>query len=75
MQVDPLELHDIVSKLCLSLLLQDALESVVDLREADVPYHIRFCIDRDIRCGQWYTVVAKVNLSHIHIHHLLSTTA
>lgn len=39
---------------------QDALESVVDLREADVPFHVRFCIDRDIRCGHWYTVIAKV---------------
>ena len=39
---------------------QDALESVVDLKEADVPYHVRFCIDRDIRCGHWYTVIAKV---------------
>lgn len=43
-------------------MIQEALESVVDLREADVPYHVRFCIDRDIRCGQWYTVTAKVIL-------------
>ena len=40
---------------------QDALDSVVELREADVPYHIRFCIDRDVRCGHWYTVTAKAS--------------
>ena len=37
------------------------MEAVVDLKEADVPYHVRFCIDRDIRCGHWYTVIAKVS--------------
>ncbi|XP_039817999.1 DNA polymerase epsilon catalytic subunit A-like isoform X3 [Panicum virgatum] len=27
-----------------------------DLREYDVPYHVRFAIDNDVRCGQWYNV-------------------
>ncbi|KAJ4832189.1 DNA polymerase epsilon catalytic subunit A [Turnera subulata] len=36
--------------------LQDFLDSIIDLREYDVPYHVRFAIDNDIRCGQWYDV-------------------
>ena len=39
---------------------QDALESIVEMREHDVPYHVRFAIDTDVRCGHWYTARAKV---------------
>jgi DNA polymerase elongation subunit (family B) len=39
---------------------QDALESIVEMREHDVPYHVRFEIDTDTRCGHWFTVRAKV---------------
>ncbi|XP_022957705.1 DNA polymerase epsilon catalytic subunit A-like [Cucurbita moschata] len=35
---------------------QDFVECIVDLREYDVPYHVRFAIDHDVRCGQWYDV-------------------
>ncbi|OWM73679.1 hypothetical protein CDL15_Pgr026779 [Punica granatum] len=35
---------------------QDFLDYIVDLREFDVPYHVRFAIDNDVRCGQWYDV-------------------
>ncbi|XP_068664091.1 DNA polymerase epsilon catalytic subunit A-like isoform X2 [Aristolochia californica] len=35
---------------------QDYIDCIVDLREYDVPYHVRFAIDNDIRCGQWYDV-------------------
>lgn len=35
---------------------QDVVEALEDLREYDVPYHVRFAIDRDIRCGHWFTV-------------------
>ncbi|ESQ36065.1 hypothetical protein EUTSA_v10006524mg [Eutrema salsugineum] len=35
---------------------QDCLDSMVDLREYDVPYHVRFAIDNDVRSGQWYNV-------------------
>ncbi|KAK7845202.1 dna polymerase epsilon catalytic subunit a [Quercus suber] len=35
---------------------QDFLDCIVDLREYDVPYHVRFAIDKDVRCGQWYDV-------------------
>ena len=37
----------------------DASDFVVDIREYDVPYHVRVAIDKDIRIGKWYTVEAK----------------
>ncbi|KMQ44698.1 Ribonuclease H-like domain [Trichophyton rubrum] len=36
--------------------LQDAADYIVDIREYDVPYHVRVSIDKDIRIGKWYTV-------------------
>ena len=45
---------------CLPACSQDALESIVEMREYDVPYHVRFEIDTDTRCGHWFTVRAKV---------------
>ncbi|CAG7868312.1 unnamed protein product [Brassica rapa] len=36
--------------------LQDCLDSLLDLREYDVPYHVRFAVDKDVRSGQWYNV-------------------
>ncbi|VFQ71576.1 unnamed protein product [Cuscuta campestris] len=36
--------------------IQDYLDCINDLREYDVPYHVRFAIDNDVRCGQWYDV-------------------
>ncbi|KAK9824549.1 hypothetical protein WJX72_011249 [[Myrmecia] bisecta] len=41
-----------------SVRLQDALDAIVDMREYDVPYHMRFEIDNDVRCGHWFTVKA-----------------
>lgn len=38
--------------------LQDALGAVEDVREYDVPFHIRYAIDAGIRVGNWYTVAA-----------------
>ncbi|KAD4583994.1 hypothetical protein E3N88_21595 [Mikania micrantha] len=35
---------------------QDYIDCIVDLREYDVPYHVRFAIDNDIRSGLWYDV-------------------
>ncbi len=40
--------------------LQDVLEAVEDMREYDVPYHVRIAIDTDLRAGHWYTVRNKV---------------
>nr|KAJ0201048.1 hypothetical protein LSAT_V11C600314360 [Lactuca sativa] len=36
--------------------IQDFVYCISDLREYDVPYHIRFAIDKDVRCGLWYDV-------------------
>ncbi|RMY26027.1 hypothetical protein D0867_00337 [Hortaea werneckii] len=37
----------------------DAADFIQDIREYDVPYHVRVAIDLDIRVGKWYTVEAK----------------
>ncbi|GMG37407.1 unnamed protein product [Ambrosiozyma monospora] len=37
----------------------DASELIEDIREYDVPYHVRVSIDKNIRVGKWYTVEAK----------------
>lgn len=37
----------------------DASDFIVDIREYDVPYHVRVAIDLDIRIGKWYSVEAK----------------
>lgn len=34
-------------------------ESIVGLREHDVPFHIRFAIDMDVRAGHWFMVSAS----------------
>lgn len=36
--------------------LKDPLKFIVDMREYDVPYLVRVCIDLGIRAGAWYTV-------------------
>ena len=33
-------------------------ESIIGLREHDVPFHIRFAIDMDVRAGHWFMVSA-----------------
>lgn len=35
----------------------DFLETLVDMREYDVPYVIRVAIDKDLRVGAWYRAV------------------
>ncbi|RYP81001.1 hypothetical protein DL769_002181 [Monosporascus sp. CRB-8-3] len=37
----------------------DASDYIVDIREYDVPYHVRVMIDMNIRVGKWYFVEAK----------------
>ena len=42
-------------------------DAIVDIREYDVPYHMRWLIDTDTRCGWWYDVRASagdVSLRH-----------
>jgi DNA polymerase epsilon subunit 1 len=46
---------------------QEAVDSIVDMREYDVPYHVRFAIDTNTRIGHWYSVRAaggRVVLAH-----------
>ena len=42
--------------------MQDVLEALEDMREYDVPYHVRVAIDTDLRAGHWFTVSNKVRL-------------
>lgn len=37
----------------------DPLTMIDDIREYDVPYHVRVSIDKDIRVGKWYDVYVK----------------
>ncbi|XP_064211685.1 DNA polymerase epsilon catalytic subunit 1 isoform X2 [Tribolium castaneum] len=37
----------------------DQMENILDIREYDVPYHVRVSIDLKIFCGLWYTVKCK----------------
>ncbi|PLB40834.1 DNA polymerase epsilon catalytic subunit POL2 [Aspergillus candidus] len=37
----------------------NASDFIIDIREYDVPYHVRVAIDKDIRIGKWYNVEAK----------------
>ncbi len=69
--------------MCLTLSnlpLQDALEAVEDMREYDVPFHMRWAIDTGARCGWWYTVKATVRIFRVwdwrcHMHqHAFSCT-
>lgn len=38
---------------------QDPLEYIEEIREYDVPYHVRVLIDKGIHVGKWYTVTAN----------------
>ncbi|KAI0129159.1 DNA polymerase epsilon [Xylariales sp. AK1849] len=43
----------------------DASDFIVDIREYDVPYHVRVMIDTNIRAGKWYFVEAKHGVTTI----------
>ena len=34
----------------------DLIDAITDIREYDIPYHIRVCIDNDIRISYWYQI-------------------
>jgi DNA polymerase epsilon subunit 1 len=38
------------------------LSKITEMREFDVPYHIRACIDNEIRCSYWYSVTLDGSL-------------
>uniref|UniRef100_A0A915HL00 DNA polymerase epsilon catalytic subunit n=1 Tax=Romanomermis culicivorax TaxID=13658 RepID=A0A915HL00_ROMCU len=39
--------------------LSDQIDNIIDIREHDVPYHVRVSIDLKIFVGKWYNVVGK----------------
>ncbi|KAK0701351.1 hypothetical protein B0T21DRAFT_115811, partial [Apiosordaria backusii] len=43
----------------------EASDFIVDIREYDVPYHVRVMIDLDIRVGNWYFVEAKNGITTV----------
>ncbi|ORY68251.1 DNA polymerase family B [Pseudomassariella vexata] len=43
----------------------DASDYLVDIREYDVPYHVRVMIDMNIRVGKWYFIEAKHGVTTI----------
>ncbi|TGO38041.1 hypothetical protein BHYA_0083g00200 [Botrytis hyacinthi] len=43
----------------LNVSIAEGSDFIVDIREWDVPYHVRVMIDQDIRTGKWYSVEAK----------------
>ncbi len=40
----------------------EVIDYVDDIREYDVPYHVRVSIDKEIRVGKWYTVESNSGL-------------
>ncbi|KAJ9148528.1 DNA polymerase epsilon catalytic subunit [Pleurostoma richardsiae] len=49
----------------LNVSIADASDFLVDIREYDVPYHVRVLIDKNIRVGKWYFVEAKHGVTTI----------
>jgi len=47
--------------------LQNFEDFIVDIREFDVPYHMRVSIDTDIRCGLWYAISNLNNTTQIEL--------
>ncbi|XP_069681734.1 DNA polymerase epsilon catalytic subunit 1 [Periplaneta americana] len=39
----------------------DQMENIIDIREYDVPYHVRVSIDMKVFCGLWYSVRSRGN--------------
>ncbi|KAG5892154.1 hypothetical protein JTB14_026392 [Gonioctena quinquepunctata] len=37
----------------------DQMENIMDIREYDVPYHVRVSIDLKVFCGSWYTIKCR----------------
>jgi DNA polymerase epsilon subunit 1 len=45
--------------------IQDYVDFILEMREYDVPYHVRFAIDNDIRCGLWYMVSMEASQTRL----------
>ncbi|XP_053980973.1 DNA polymerase epsilon catalytic subunit 1 [Hylaeus volcanicus] len=39
----------------------DFMDNILDIREYDVPHHVRISIDKKIFCGSWYSVKTRGN--------------
>lgn len=48
----------------------DSWSNLEELREYDVPYNVRVCMDLDIRAGTWYTVTLEYQEGGLPIPHL-----
>ncbi|BFF93033.1 DNA polymerase epsilon catalytic subunit A [Drosophila madeirensis] len=46
---------------------QDYMDCIMDIREHDVPYHVRVSIDLRIFCGLWYNIRCKSGVEMPHI--------
>ena len=51
--------YDHASAMAASAAAVDPLECVIDIREHDVPYLVRVCINLEIRVGCWYTLTPE----------------
>ncbi|XP_071480194.1 DNA polymerase epsilon catalytic subunit A-like [Diadema antillarum] len=45
--------------------ISDQMDNIVDIREYDVPYHVRVAIDRKIHVGHWYSVQGRGSMAPI----------
>jgi len=43
----------------------DLIDHLIDIREFDVPYHMRVSIDKDVRVGLWYDVYSKEGMTRL----------
>ena len=44
-------------------------DAMLDIREYDVPFHMRYMIDSEVRCGHWYDVKVEIGDGDVIITH------
>jgi len=44
-------------------------DAMLDIREYDVPFHMRYMIDSEVRCGHWYDVKIEIGDGDVIITH------
>ncbi|XP_041470272.1 DNA polymerase epsilon catalytic subunit A-like isoform X2 [Lytechinus variegatus] len=45
--------------------INDQMDNILDIREYDVPYHVRVAIDKKIHVGHWYSVQGRGSMAPI----------
>eukprot|EP00057_Strongylocentrotus_purpuratus_P019506 XP_011673980.1 PREDICTED: DNA polymerase epsilon catalytic subunit A-like [Strongylocentrotus purpuratus] len=45
--------------------INDQMDNIIDIREYDVPYHVRVAIDKKIHVGHWYSVQGRGSMAPI----------